>query len=490
MCGIVGMISTEPFRKGEMDKRKFMTQALIIDTLRGEDSTGVFWMPKKEPKGEAGYVKSTDNGFQFVNTKEYQKLNTDMHDYWFMFGHNRASTVGNTSIPNAHPFQEGPITMIHNGTLRSTWMLTQSQKQLDVDVDSHALCHNLALHDVDDVESVLGVVDGAFALVWHDSRDQSLNICRNDERPIHIAQSFDSETLYVASEAAQLQYLNERLQLLLGDIWFPTPGMHMKFKPGSLAPEVNQIKLTPKFAPRAPYQGGQGWQRGPHGGTYANRTPKRSPAPIVAKDNRVKVGGRLRQIPQLSQEMLLKEEMLIEDRLEFVPMKVHPKPGSDATHAFVSGWLERLSMNAVLYHMDSATADAAFNRRWVIRPVAIRYTDAAHREPVVICRLVSTVSTPDLLTYNGDGPTEGMTEMGNEGWRRGGDEGEELFPGPTNHVPRQEFLELTAEGCCNCNKIISTNDAHDIEWLGEGQLLCMECSNYDIYGYENWNYID
>lgn len=486
MCGIVGMISTEPFRKGEMDKRKFMTQALIIDTLRGEDSTGVFYMPKKEPKGVAGWLKSTANGIDFVDKPEYQELSKGMHDMWFMFGHNRASTVGESINANAHPFQEGPITLIHNGTLRSTWALTQSQRQLDVDVDSHALCHNLALHEPDDVESVLGIVDGAFALVWHDERDQTLNVCRNSERPIHLAQSFDSETLYFASEAGQLRYLNERLALVLGDIWYPEPGMHLKFKPGSLEPEVSQIKLTPKFAARG-YQGAHGWQQNGYGGGYQNARPKHRQAAEITQplDNRVNVGGRPRQIPQASQELLLREELMVEDRLEFVPMKVHPKPGKDAKDAFVSGWLEKLSMNAVLYHMDSATADAAFNRRWVIRPVTVRYTNAEQNEPIVVCRLVSTVSTPCILKYNGDGPGgDDLFPLDGTGT------GEPQYPGPKYHVPAQEFLELTAEGCCNCSKPITLADADDIEWVNDNYALCEECSRFEHFEYENWNYVD
>jgi glucosamine 6-phosphate synthetase-like amidotransferase/phosphosugar isomerase protein len=41
MCGLVGWITSE---KGSdaYDRRKFIDQALILDTVRGGDSTGVF----------------------------------------------------------------------------------------------------------------------------------------------------------------------------------------------------------------------------------------------------------------------------------------------------------------------------------------------------------------------------------------------------------------------------------------------------------------
>jgi hypothetical protein len=459
------------------DKLKFMEQALIIDTLRGDDSTGVFYKRRstdKDPElglGNAGWCKSVAAGYEFVNSKDYLTAAKDMNDYWFMVGHNRASTVGESVVQNAHPFQEGPITMVHNGTLRSTYHLPKSQTVLGVDVDSHALCHNLALVEPEDAHEVFTIIDGAFTLVWHDARDGSLNFIRNSERPLHMATTMCGNVLYFASEAGQLQWLNDRLKLNIDDIVYPQPGLHLKFHQGDLEPVAVKHTLSPKYHYAGGYQRGSGgydrayqqwWEDEEESGWTSNGVAIGSPKMQPPQDNRVLVGGRRREIPQLSQEMLLKEDLVIEDRILFTPIARHIRAGS---HGFVVGTLDSLGMTAVIHKVESHTMSHGFDRRWLVRPVALKYADA--QTPIIVCKLESSVGhAADERIAATETPTGTPST----------DELPDVYPAGDNlWVGKQEWLELTAEGCTFCDAVLHLQEAMEMRWIDDEMPLCPRC---------------
>lgn len=187
MCGIVGVISKSKFGlyKGHLDT---FTQMLWVDQLRGTDGTGVFWDNGKT----CSIAKTPDSADHLIGYKNYESaceeaIKTSM----FMVGHNRAATKGKKSWKNTHPFQEGNITLVHNGTL-------YTHKELDdkVDVDSHAICKYMDKHGV---EKTIKNTNGAFALVWHDAQDNTLNLCRNSQRPLHLVETISG--WFISSES-------------------------------------------------------------------------------------------------------------------------------------------------------------------------------------------------------------------------------------------------------------------------------------------------
>ena len=484
MCGIVGMITTD--NKSVIDKRKFMRQALIIDTLRGDDSTGIFYK-NRENEGDAGWYKAVVDGYQFVETDDYEKIAQKMGDYWFMVGHNRAATVGAVDVKGAHPFQESGVTLVHNGTLRGTYDLPKSQHQLGVGVDSHALCHNIALVEPDAVgEEVISKINGAFTLIWHDSRDGSLNIVRNDERPLHIAQSMLHDTLYFTSEAKQLMWLNERITLGIGDVFYPEPGVHLKFFEGSLKPTVQEYDLRPKQVYSRGYSGGSGYDRAPYAGadyydtgywngvewveyddeSYAYARPKAQPR----QDNRVHVGGRRREIPQLSQWMLLNNDLVIEDRLLFSPLVKHTKEwlSGNVDYSYVVGRLETTGQTAVIYHMETNAVTSAWNRRWLVRPVAMNCE-------IVVCKLVQTVANGEDVSWAAD-PLK--AEIPEQSTIPGTEQCTELraYEGPDGKwLDKQEWLVATSEGCVVCEVPLSLENSHEVVWYMGDFPMCGTC---------------
>ena len=246
MCGIVGYITQEGNGNGRIVREKFLKQAIIVDTLRGKDSTGVFFKPHDHKAGNAGWLKALGTGFEFTHNEDYRKFEREA--YSIAVGHNRAATMGSVTTENAHPFQVGDITLVHNGTLRGTHSLPLTMHKLGIKVDSHAIAHNLAEHDP---EEIIPKLRGAFALVWHDGRDNTLNIIRNDERPLHLAECADQKTIMFMSEAGMLQAVTDRLDLKMRRIVYPKPGQWLKYHPDDvLNPVIKELKVDESYTLR------------------------------------------------------------------------------------------------------------------------------------------------------------------------------------------------------------------------------------------------
>ena len=200
MCGIFGVISrtkTGMFN----DELAFLRQAFIAGATRGEDSAGAFMVPSADPHS-VEWVKKAGEPFHLLYHKDFKDLfeRTDKGGR-VLVGHNRYATKGSVSDANAHPFNVGPITLVHNGTIHSGLNYPKG-----IDVDSHALAHALAEEGIE----VFSKINGAFACVWHDARTGHLHIAKNYERPLSMIESYG--TYFFASEAPMLLWLFHRNQ--------------------------------------------------------------------------------------------------------------------------------------------------------------------------------------------------------------------------------------------------------------------------------------
>jgi hypothetical protein len=113
-----------------------------------------------------------------------------------LVGHCRSKTVGEISVKNAHPFDfpEDGIIGVHNGTLHN-------HRDLDTydynKVDSEVLYGHMAKNGVRDT---FENVEGAFACIWWNDKDKTLNFFRNDKRPLFFTWSKDHKVMFWASE--------------------------------------------------------------------------------------------------------------------------------------------------------------------------------------------------------------------------------------------------------------------------------------------------
>lgn len=192
MCGIVGLMAGTTLS----DKQLALFSGLLyLDQSRGMHATGII---KVNPWQKKVSVHKAAQSAQVFLGRE------DTHEFLekergrIYIGHNRYATLGDkTKDDNAHPFNEGHITMVHNGGV-DRWTLDKLEGHDDdaVEVDSHMVCKTIAK---DGIAEAIKKFSGAFTLVWWDSNERSLNFLRNKERPLWLC-SLNEGSLVWASE--------------------------------------------------------------------------------------------------------------------------------------------------------------------------------------------------------------------------------------------------------------------------------------------------
>lgn len=190
MCGHVG-IAGDLETKDEM----LMKRLLCYDYFRGPDSTGLASFSKISLKAKIAKIAS--HPFDIF---DYGPFRTALAGYSssVFLGHNRAATVGVVNGYNAHPYQYGHIVGAHNGTLTSESLKAiEAAVGEEFDVDSMAV---FAAIEKLGIEKTVPLLQGAWALVWVNQKEKTLNFLRNDKRPFWMAYSKDCKKLFWASE--------------------------------------------------------------------------------------------------------------------------------------------------------------------------------------------------------------------------------------------------------------------------------------------------
>lgn len=207
MCGIVGIVSNNA--NGFSTKEAGIFSDLVfLDTVRGFDSTGVFGVHNNS---NLVMHKGAYHGLDFLTTKEYREFKAEMIATGkFMVGHNRAATRGTINDANAHPFVvDDKIVLVQNGTYKGN-----HKHHKNTEVDTEAVAHVIAENA--DVEEALQKVNAAYALVWYNAEEKSLNLIRNSERPLYLVKYFDTGFAF-ASEATMLLYAFARNEIAIKD---------------------------------------------------------------------------------------------------------------------------------------------------------------------------------------------------------------------------------------------------------------------------------
>jgi hypothetical protein len=207
MCGIVGIINGKKDRKARGGICSYLRDAIVANSLRGFDSTGLV-QATKSGKHLVYTTKQATDGTAFVlDSKNYGYLR-DADDSPFTFVHNRAATRGEVTEENAHPFQHTNakgewLIGCHNGTLNSWGTPAGAHK-----VDSDWALEQIANDGLDAFEKF----DGAYAFVWYGHREgtKTINIARNSARPMFVAYVKDEDRMLFASEYLMIVWLAQR----------------------------------------------------------------------------------------------------------------------------------------------------------------------------------------------------------------------------------------------------------------------------------------
>lgn len=196
MCGLVAIFSKQSTGFFSTDKTIFL-QMLISDMFRGMDSTGCFNVNKH---GNLKLIKDASPASFFIGKKEVGDFLTDsLNNAHILVGHNRKATMGFINSENAHPFIEGDICLVHNGTL------TTHKELADRAIDSNAIAAHINEHGY---KSALKKINGAYALIWYNAKEKTMYFTRNAERPLYLVET--ATKIYLASEAKMLDWILDR----------------------------------------------------------------------------------------------------------------------------------------------------------------------------------------------------------------------------------------------------------------------------------------
>jgi len=480
MCGISGYITTDRLTGGN-HRKGYMEDALVTGMLRGFDSSGTFAVPF-DNKRNVKILHSTGTGVDLVASTEYNKMFgalVDIENHRIMVGHNRAATRGSVALSNTHPFNVGAVTLVHNGTLHrwDNLPLTMAsinearpKKSPPCAVDSHVVAHNM--NHFTDPRECIALLDGAFALVWHDSRTRLLHVIRNDNRPLHFAGCKNHNTVLFASEVGMLTWLTERNHIDIGHICQPDPGVLMTFKEDSIVPTLEKVEL---YKPKVTYHNtGNQWVNPNAGGVSTVNIPF-----VVRggkKKDKTKVPSNPLPAGALADLALL--EVQPDGMLEFMPTSVeHQK---DKGYAIVKGisWLPNKEViHATLPGLSSdGLQDVKVESDiWTCMPIGVSWSKKSGA-PTLFLRLLAKRPIVDS-GYSSEKPLQRS--------RLASKDLEDWFPGPDGaYISAVEWLDGTKDGCDGCGCALIADDADDLMWgvetTKDGQADVVFCSTCAI----------
>ena len=203
MCGLVLVVNKNHYGFSKEQCEVFSTLLYMSGHFRGRDGTGVVVV---DNLGNPSLAKANQTVDGFICTKEYDELDKKAFQKgWLMYGHNRAATRGVINDVNCHPFViDDNIILVHNGTFHGDHTLLKK-----TDVDSEALAHTIATTDT--VENALRKINAAYALMWYNVEQRTMNVIRNSSRPLWYMETSDS---YIyASEEVFLTFVRDKFKL-------------------------------------------------------------------------------------------------------------------------------------------------------------------------------------------------------------------------------------------------------------------------------------
>jgi hypothetical protein len=254
MCGIVGCA-------GNLNNvyLKVFRDMHLLDTVRGIDSSGLVAIPIMD--ADEPLVAKALGGP--TNLWEYDQKNFDKRGVLdktpkIVIGHNRAATMGDLTEENAHPFSFGSTCGVHNGTLHD-WNDINPDKEFKI--DSQALINSI---DKVGIKKTWSSFMGAATVVWYDGIKKTLNMARNEDRPMYICENVAKDVLFFASEPWMITQAAALSNVALSkedghSMRYLRPHTHYEFLVTPISCKMGEINQLEKKSYRASSHTSTGW---------------------------------------------------------------------------------------------------------------------------------------------------------------------------------------------------------------------------------------
>ena len=402
-------------------------------------------------------------------------------------GHIRAATAGSVNIDNAHPFKFGAVTLVHNGTLYKQGASIPTYDQ-SLDVDSMQIALALSKYPVDKAAEVLSHIDGAFALVWYDERDKSVNMVRNSDRPLHFAFNTNKTIMWFMSDGGHLHAINKSFRghdCKGTSVYEMDKHKILKFKKGVMRPEViPYVPFVPKvretYTPKshsgsktsATQRAKKAWSK-PVGGTTSK--------PASGDTVKVRLQGRMRKIPEPMSKVLHSGLCLSPgELLQFTPIEAIQCESSKRYTVYgqvvLPEWGDAI-WDATLYDVAKVQWEAYKRFDWLVRAVGItnphaRSTTASDKFGALLGQLVhcnwSDYEKNHLNKEAQDDPKVPEQDTDYSGVYVEGPSGE--------YLPAGKLDALLESGCIGCSSEIGQDEIRHSLIVNDGRdILCPDC---------------
>lgn len=436
MCGLIGFASNEDFQ-GSSDRKNFIRDGLVMSSLRGSHSTGIALVPKDPANLEAILYKRAIHPFDFVDTKGFEKSLVWIEKFRYILGHTRWATIGKINQETAHPFHYDGVYMIHNGTLVDWRQLAPDQKFVS---DSEALCYMLSEWGP---EETFAKVQGAFAVVWADTRTGKMHMIRNEERSLSFATIKNEDTIVFASEVGMMKWCAARSGMPIKEVYSLDPGHLLTLLPeGKLENwHYEKIKLAKKPVARIQQVGFV-----PTDTTTASGTGQIEPAAI----SRMMASLRSRYPSGKT--------------IRFTISECVQKSKKGKEVGFVRGYSEDGDWT-VVESVEGVQLEK-IDKDFVYTGKVHAYVFHANLPSLILNKVRKTQDLDPWLLNQAEEDVKAAME----------DNQDDMILGPDNKlITESDWLAMTKHGCSFCSVHLDLEDAEDVHWTSEDQPLCTRC---------------
>lgn len=511
MCGIIGLYGDD-LNVSVQDKKNFIIEGAIADTVRGYEATGIFSVPRNLKYDPSRIYKKAIAGYDFAQLKQFNKVVDQMGQSIAMVVHNRASTRGHGSVDsNAHPFRFGNITLVHNGTVTNAFQLVATKDRPEnIHVDSACVAHAFNHESADDM---LPRLQGGYSLVWHDASDNSMHFARNDAKPMFLAFDAKYQVIYFGSELRMVLWLADRNGISISDQVFSlATHTHYIFKnpkkvreiekrpfvPGRTTPVIvvpppsnTRTKTTPGI-PWEPTKASTTHSAPPMGilGNPPASTPKTGSTtetkhPVQDEKVSAKVAEVLSLPAKVDQRigqlkaLLTQRDMEFGDTVVCIPRQWTPYTTKIREGGELMGAMLCFNKNDPekkpiyqLFGVSNAEWQSYNSKEIKLEVVNFREKSEFAKEGgiVFVCRLAEEDARQKHLKAGPNVDKDGMVEVGTANKRR---------------ATYEWYRAVTDDGCFNCGVALPVSLAHTIHWIGDKDNvpICSFCSdNEQILG--------
>ena len=505
MCGIVGYITTQN-EIYENARRGFFKYALMLDTLRGPDSTGVITVSKKFTVNR---YKTLSSGFRMATSSSFDE---NVPNGWGAIRHNRSATIGAITVNNAHPFKFGRISLVHNGTLHNQGRNFPTYDKT-LEVDSMQIAKAIASVPPKEAKNILELIEGDFALVWVDERDRSINMARNRGRPMHLGFNLDKSFLVFMSDQSHLNVLTQSFtntSAYISTIYSLDIYQLLKWKRGSLRPEVVEFNpfirkssqimqeeiveeveyqnmkdlvsnnsktntasqsVLKKKETRAEKKARTSWEK-----KESIKKPDKDSTQNVIPGNGSEInrisGAYNEKIPKTNTPAMIQSlnnffATTPEELTEFTPgdfYELTPKLCQVVGSVVVQGW-GNVDWEGCINFVPTYQAQAYSETNWLVRPIGLTRNRSVEGCPAMLC---------ELIHCNYDKYYE--TKQKDDDIKIARKSSDVILDPDGRLINREQLEEKIKHGCINCSALLSVEECYSYELVNNGHdILCETC---------------